>query len=629
MPLIQSNNLELNSFLDVAIKDEEEINPIVSASRVQSSNRTVIIHHHQQQQHQQQQHQHHEQPPTHDGSESTKLWNHNTRKVRGGDGSIKSDDFETGSLISIKSSKSKEILVGGSPLMSSKIVGNINDMNSLNESKHGGNKSCDYSVGQMSRQSYGGASREDASSVMGNTTSSVSAMRRTFVISNRATVEDVADDLDLSLHVTNNAPEVDQNNDNCHILEQEMAKISFELAEARSQVDWYKLKYRHLHAEFQDLQAFCKQLQSENMELRFEKSRRENSRGPDVNPSSFIIPNDKSAWFKSDHLLKLNRPKKWADYEISNNIEKPQHQHRDDTSDCGEDWDNDTLTTQFCESSISKSSSYITGSENRPRNITVRSIHSEASNNPLGLEGNDINHNQMKQISRRQSMPVSYNKEEKQRQQQNPDERMEVASFAASSFLNKTKSSNASTFSFMNAFSQLSRVPSKNDLNTLPPKPSDAKMEKPPLPMKIEVKTPSQQHSPKQDVLLRNIMMDGKKTQLPWWTKVKIKKPFGQMQITAFKNSGNNPNLCDIDLSDDYNGDDNTFASSGEFYSPNNAYIMSNNNCRTAKRRNSSVSLPSQFSPVHMPIDLSTDCTVTSENSGGRYHRMSATQSVQ
>lgn len=51
-------------------------------------------------------------------------------------------------------------------------------------------------------------------------------------------------------------------------LEEELAKSKFELAEARSQADWYKLEHRRLFVEHDDLQAFCEQLQTENSSLK-------------------------------------------------------------------------------------------------------------------------------------------------------------------------------------------------------------------------------------------------------------------------------------------------------------------------------------------------------------------------
>ena len=51
-------------------------------------------------------------------------------------------------------------------------------------------------------------------------------------------------------------------------LEEELAKSKFELAEARSQADWYKLEHRRLFVEHDDLNAFCEQLQTENSSLK-------------------------------------------------------------------------------------------------------------------------------------------------------------------------------------------------------------------------------------------------------------------------------------------------------------------------------------------------------------------------
>lgn len=96
------------------------------------------------------------------------------------------------------------------------------------------------------------------------------------------------------------------------LLQMETLKMSF--AEAQSQMDWYKLRYRHLHNEFTDLQAFCKQLQAENIELRTEN---ESLKGK--------VSQKHEPWFKMERFAKLNRPKQLEP---------------------GDDWDDTTIATQ-------------------------------------------------------------------------------------------------------------------------------------------------------------------------------------------------------------------------------------------------------------------------------------------
>lgn len=117
-------------------------------------------------------------------------------------------------------------------------------------------------------------------------------------------------------------------------LEQEMAKINFELAEASAQVDWYKLQHRQLHLEFEDLQAFCKQLQAENLELR--ENRTNGRRKPN--------------WFKA--ARRLNQPRSRVDYEdtaqaVHGNSSFHHEESSLSPSNDADDWDDDTLTTNF------------------------------------------------------------------------------------------------------------------------------------------------------------------------------------------------------------------------------------------------------------------------------------------
>ena len=127
------------------------------------------------------------------------------------------------------------------------------------------------------------------------------------------------------------------NEERINFLEQQMAKLNFELAEARSQTDWYRMQNRQLHLEFEDLQSYCNQLQDENKELR----------------DGIIVRKKKSGWFRPDQIRRLNQPRRRTDYK-NNSIETPSdppNSWRDETSHSRgrdeEDWDADTLTTNF------------------------------------------------------------------------------------------------------------------------------------------------------------------------------------------------------------------------------------------------------------------------------------------
>ena len=82
-------------------------------------------------------------------------------------------------------------------------------------------------------------------------------------------------------------------------IERALADMKVELAEARSQADWYKLQHKQLQVEFEDLQAFCQQLQKENVELRAGRDQ-PLSRRP--------------RWFKAKRLDQLQRSRKRTDY---------------------------------------------------------------------------------------------------------------------------------------------------------------------------------------------------------------------------------------------------------------------------------------------------------------------------
>lgn len=128
-----------------------------------------------------------------------------------------------------------------------------------------------------------------------------------------------------------------ENDERINYLEQEMAKLSFELAEARSQADWYRMQHRHLHLEFEDLQSYCNQLQDENKALN----------------DGIIARKKKTGWFRSDQTRRLNQSRRRIDYK-SNGVDSsqdPPYSCRDETSLARgreeDDWDADTLTTNF------------------------------------------------------------------------------------------------------------------------------------------------------------------------------------------------------------------------------------------------------------------------------------------
>jgi hypothetical protein len=121
----------------------------------------------------------------------------------------------------------------------------------------------------------------------------------------------------------------DERGDAVSSLEQDMAKLAFELAEARAQVDWYKLQHRQVHLEFEDLQAFCKQLQAENSELR----------------KGIVKSRKKKPWFNSDRIRRLNQPKKRMDFGAS--MHDTSSFAGDQKCNSDEDWDDETLTTYF------------------------------------------------------------------------------------------------------------------------------------------------------------------------------------------------------------------------------------------------------------------------------------------
>mmetsp|Transcript_29072 Transcript_29072/g.43935 ORF Transcript_29072/g.43935 Transcript_29072/m.43935 type:complete len:632 (+) Transcript_29072:82-1977(+) len=133
----------------------------------------------------------------------------------------------------------------------------------------------------------------------------------------------------------------------------ELEKLKMEFAEAQSQVDWYKLRYRHLHTEFTDLQAFCKQLQTENIELRNENVSLKGKTSKKHEP-----------WFKMDRFTRLNKPK---------HLEP------------GDDWDTDTFTTQHTLTTKSSRDVSCRGGGNppfdKPNDIIVTTKNTENDNN--------------------------------------------------------------------------------------------------------------------------------------------------------------------------------------------------------------------------------------------------------
>jgi hypothetical protein len=122
-------------------------------------------------------------------------------------------------------------------------------------------------------------------------------------------------------------------------LEQEMAKMNFEIAEARSEVDFYKMQYRQVHVEFEDLQAFCSQLQDDNKELR----------------SGVVTRKKKPTWCKPERIRRLNQARRFMEYDhcVPQATSHVNSAHGESSHSPGpvldeeDDWDDDTLTTNF------------------------------------------------------------------------------------------------------------------------------------------------------------------------------------------------------------------------------------------------------------------------------------------
>lgn len=91
-------------------------------------------------------------------------------------------------------------------------------------------------------------------------------------------------------------------------LEHQLAKLKFEMAEAQSRADWYKLQNRQLHIEYEDLQSFCKQLHAENADLRSSGARTFKRR---------------PKWFKSERLKHLTRSRRRTSYTETMRKPKP------------------------------------------------------------------------------------------------------------------------------------------------------------------------------------------------------------------------------------------------------------------------------------------------------------------
>eukprot|EP00548_Thalassiothrix_antarctica_P007655 CAMPEP_0194149836 /NCGR_PEP_ID=MMETSP0152-20130528/40171_1 /TAXON_ID=1049557 /ORGANISM="Thalassiothrix antarctica, Strain L6-D1" /LENGTH=656 /DNA_ID=CAMNT_0038852321 /DNA_START=65 /DNA_END=2035 /DNA_ORIENTATION=+ len=627
MPLIRAISdcgEDINSFLDVAIKDEKEINPIVSVSRVQN-------------------------PPDAESCSTAWMKNNSKRVWR---------ETPTGTRRRVSDNDSS-LSNSSKELLSNREVGNDNDANSCGWGSRNGKtfstlSCCDNSVVSSSR--YGGGKEDDASLM--DTTKSVLSTKRTYVINRCSDSNDLLIDGTISkIHHQHD----DNNEDYRRVLEleQEMAKIKFELAEARAQVDWYKLKYRHLHVEFQDLQAFCQRLQSENMKLRFENKRVRNSNGS----CNSISSNEKSPWFKSEILMKLNRPRKWIDYEGCNSQphrqKSPATNNNGDESDC-EDWDNDTLTTQFCESSrfgVTDEASKYTTKSDKPKNITVRNNRvggggelatkvcnllgleeKQEQQNVEGISNNNISPRETFVINsegresdktipttsmmRRKSteQPIVQYEVGNEEEKEQSERRDSVTEVASSIDTNSVANLKKTSFSLMKSFITLlppsaSSSTSDNflmatkkneDNNNLTECRIAEEIHKERDEKEINGSAKSEINANKPDgsiVLVENNRKnaEAKQPQQKWWTKVKIKKPFGQMHITAFKNN-ENTQLSDIALEDPpehTNNNTNTSEySSGSFI--NNSFGGYH-----SPFYNSS-------SGGEMPIDLS-ECTAASE----------------
>jgi len=185
--------------------------------------------------------------------------------------------------------------------------------------------------------------------------------------------------------------------DQHNALEQEMATIKFELAEARAQVDWFKLKNRNLNVEMQDLQAFCKQLQNENTELLNARTVTKYSNTcstTNINSSSSVL-NSSSSVFKSYSLWGRNRSRRESLSEDPKKMKENNDIDGNTALDCS--WDNDTLmtsptideSTPFTREDSNEVSNKSRHSNTKPKDVTVRNssgtnvsnIRSEESRN--------------------------------------------------------------------------------------------------------------------------------------------------------------------------------------------------------------------------------------------------------
>mmetsp|Transcript_27089 Transcript_27089/g.40021 ORF Transcript_27089/g.40021 Transcript_27089/m.40021 type:complete len:350 (+) Transcript_27089:172-1221(+) len=304
MPLIKGvvDVDDLNSFIDIAITDDNEINPIVNVSRVQKGKGNTT----------------NKRGST--GMDST-AW-----RARGGGASVMSGGTSTADGENNNDCCSVDL----------ESVAASSRHSAHTSSRHSGSHCLSESQKQQQAKS-------SSSSMNENHNNHPDTMSR----------EDENEDVVFPLRNNNN------NNDNnnkpslederesyVNHLEQEIAKISFELAEAQSQVDWYKMNYRHLHVEFADLQEFCQTLQDENMELRSENKQLQNGMR--------VKQKKRPAWFENAKLMRLGKPRPIISYGSSNNNNRTGGggNRSTDDSDC-DDWDDDTLTTNFCESSRS------------------------------------------------------------------------------------------------------------------------------------------------------------------------------------------------------------------------------------------------------------------------------------
>lgn len=526
MPLIKSGTdvEELNSFLDVAITGEGELNPLVNVSRVQNV-------------------------PSKESNEARSLDSTAWRSKNRG------SELDTSCI----AGKGTENIVTG---MNEEICTEY-DTESCAGSRHSGRTFGSKQTKSVISENTIKSCRDENNNNT-NPTPSVNCECESI----QSDVNIVNDEKNSNHDFTNEDAKGD-------CLEQEIAKISFELADSQAQVDWFKMKYRHLEVEFNDLQAFCKQLQNENMELRCENEQLRNGEK--------VAAKKRSTWFKSPNLMRLTKPK---------SIKEPR-QNADD-SDC-EDWDDDTLTTQFCESSrissffgddrskcSSKSGSFKRDKkEDKPDNIVFGGKHEgEKGSSLLGLEEklpSKQGVDDVAEVNREGNCAMDTPKKMMRRRSDGAaledKARFYDRNNGMTSMMRRKgddeETKNCDPSSNQNRATDGVQQKMFSIQEDCPPEQSTQRAysagqfeeSKPKMfPIKEDISGKSSNRSKSEDNLTLDTngwsrkeateeMSEGSIDEKSWWNKMNIKKPFGQMQIAAMKNTADmNSSLRDINL---------------------------------------------------------------------------------